>query len=50
MSMDDSIDYTVGVKLNKLLGETVKKGEDLATLYYKKKLPEIVFDNLYKID
>ncbi|MBP5679038.1 MAG: thymidine phosphorylase [Bacilli bacterium] len=50
MSMDDSIDYTVGVKLNKLLGETVKKGEVLATLYYKKKLPEIVFDNLYKID
>ena len=30
---EDKIDYTVGVKLNKLVGETVKKGDVLATLY-----------------
>ena len=37
-----AIDYTVGVVLNKLVGETVKKGDVIATLYVGKK--EVDFD------
>ena len=48
-NIDDKIDYTVGIKLNKLVGEKVKKGENLATIYYKKKVPEYEIDNIYKI-
>ena len=48
-NIDDKIDYTVGIKLNKLVGDKVKKGDILATIYYKKKVPEISFDNIYKI-
>ena len=49
-NMNDKIDYTVGIKLNKLVGDSVKKGDVLATIYYKKKVPEFDFDNIYKID
>lgn len=42
VSKSDSIDYTVGVVLNKLVGETVKKGDVIATLYVGKK--EVDFD------
>lgn len=49
-NIHDKIDYTVGIKLNKLLGDTVKKGDILATIYYKKKLPDIEIENIYKID
>jgi pyrimidine-nucleoside phosphorylase len=49
-NIEDKIDYTVGVKLNKLVGDSVKKGDILATIYYKKKVPEYEFDNIYKID
>ena len=49
-NIEDKIDYTVGIKLNKLIGDTVKKGDVLATIYYKKKLPEIKIDNIYKFD
>ena len=45
----DKIDYTVGIKLNKLLGDTVKKGEVLATIYYNIKVPDVNFENIYKI-
>ena len=48
--IQDKIDYTVGIKLNKLVGDTVKKGQLLATVYYKKNLPKIVVDTIYKID
>ena len=34
--LDDKIDYGVGIKLNKQLGDTVKRGELLATLYINK--------------
>lgn len=34
--LDDKIDYGVGIKLNKRLGDTVKRGELLATLYVNK--------------
>lgn len=49
-NIHDKIDYTVGVKLNKLLGDKVKKGEVLATIYYKKNIPDIDVENIYKID
>ena len=34
-NIKDKIDYTVGIKLNKQLGDNVKKGDLLATLYVK---------------
>ncbi|MCI8568881.1 MAG: thymidine phosphorylase [Bacilli bacterium] len=46
----DKIDYSVGIKLNKLLGDTVKKGEVLATIYYNKKEIEFDFDSIFKIN
>jgi thymidine phosphorylase len=42
VSKSDSIDYTVGVELNKLVGDSVKKGDVIATLYVGKK--EVDFD------
>ena len=49
-NIQDKIDYTVGIKLNKLIGDTVKKGDVLATIYYKKRLPEIKIENIYKFN
>ena len=49
-SIQDQIDYTVGIKLNKLIGDKVKKGDILATIYYKKKVPEIKIENIYKFE
>ena len=48
-NITDKIDYSVGVKLNKLVGDKVKKGEVLATIYYKKSFPDVQFENIYKI-
>ena len=48
--MDDKIDHSVGVKLNKLIGDSVKKGDVLATIFYNKKLPEIKIDDIYKFE
>ena len=49
-TIHDKIDYSVGIKLNKLLGDKVKKGEILATVYYGKKPIDVDFNNIYKID
>ena len=46
----DKIDYTVGIKLNKLVGDEVKKGDVLATLYVNKSVPEVNIDNIFTID
>ena len=46
----DKIDYTVGIKLNKLVGDEVKKGDVLATLYVNKSVPEVNIDNMCTID
>jgi len=46
----DKIDYSVGVKLNKLVGEKVKKGDILATLYVNKALPEVDIDKIFTIE
>ena len=45
-----SIDYIVENKKTILVGEKVKKGDVLATIYYNKCLPEIKIDDIYKID
>ncbi len=46
---NDKIDYTVGIKLEKLVGDTVKKGDVLATLYVKKNVPDIKLDDIFTI-
>ena len=48
-NIDDKIDYTVGVKLEKLVGDTIKKGDVVATLYYKKNIPKYDFKKIFTI-
>ncbi len=48
-SITDKIDYTVGIRLEKLVGEHVKKGEVLATIYYSKSKPNIEYDKIFGI-
>ena len=50
MNINDKIDYSVGVKLNKFVGDKVKKGDILAFVYYNKKLPDIKIDDIYKFE
>lgn len=47
---EDKIDYSVGVKLNKLVGEEVKKGDVLATLYVKEKVDLDNLETIFTID
>lgn len=49
VNKNDVIDYTVGIKLEKLVGESVKKGDKIATLYVGKSVPEIVVENIFDI-
>ena len=35
---EDKVDHSVGIVLNKLVGEKVKAGDVLATLYVKEKI------------
>lgn len=49
MKMEDKIDYTVGVRLHHFVGEKVKKGEILATLYVKKSVSDLKIDDFYTI-
>ena len=46
----DKIDYTVGIELNKMIGDTVKEGEVLMTLYTKKEAPDVNVENIFTID
>ena len=48
--IDDKINYGVGVKLNKFVGDSIKKGDVLAYLYYDKKLPDIDIDKIYQFE
>ena len=48
-NIGDKIDYTVGVKLNKLVGDSVKKGDVLATVYYKRQVPPIDIEKIFII-
>lgn len=48
----DSIDYAVGVTFNKVIGDKVKEGDVLGTIYYNKKLDKMdkLFINSFKIE
>jgi len=48
-SKEDSIDYGVGIVLNKLVGESVKKGDVLATLYVNEKVDPVQYENIFEI-
>ena len=46
---EDKVDHSVGVKLHKLVGETVEKGDVLATLYVKERVNLKDFENIFDI-
>ena len=46
---EDKIDYSVGIKLNKLIGENVKKGEILAYIYTKDSIKDIDVKQFFTI-
>lgn len=46
---DDVIDPTVGIKLNKVVGSRVKKGDLLCTLYVNKEIDEEKVKNIFVI-
>lgn len=50
VNKNDKIDYSVGIKLHKMIGDTVKKGAILATLYIGKVLPDFEVDTIFKIN
>lgn len=50
VSKEDKIEFGVGIKLNKLEGEEVKKGDTLATIYYNKDFEMPSIDDIYKIE
>lgn len=50
VTKEDKIDYTVGIKLNKLVGDSVKKGDVLATLYVNKNVPNYEIEKIFKIN
>lgn len=50
VSKEDSIDYTVGIRLEKLVGEKVKKGDVLATLFVGKKCPDVNLNSIFTIN
>lgn len=49
VNKEDKIDYNVGIYLNKLVGDTVKKGDTLATIYVNKKVDLSKFDDIFTI-
>lgn len=46
---EDMIDYSAGIKLNKLLGDKVKKGDVLATIYTNEKIKLPSSNEIFKI-
>ena len=50
INIKDKIDYGVGIKLNKLVGDSVKKGDVLATLYVNNNNFDINIDNIFVIE
>ena len=48
-SIKDKIDYSVGIRLNKLVGDKIRKGDVLATLYIGSVSPTINIDNIFTI-
>lgn len=49
VSKEYKIDYNVGIYLNKLVGDTVKKGDLLATVYVNKNIKLDEFDDIFVI-
>lgn len=49
VNKEDKINYNVGIYLNKLVGDTVKRGDTLATIYYDKKVDLSKFDDIFTI-
>lgn len=49
INKEDKIDYNVGIYLNKLVGDTVKKGDILATVYVNKNVKLDEFDRIFTI-
>lgn len=49
VNKEDKIDYNVGIYLNKLVGDTVKKGDILATIYVNKNVKLDEFDKIFTI-
>ena len=48
-SKEDKIDYTVGIQLNKIVGDEVKKGDILAYIYTEKSIKNINSDEIFTI-
>ena len=46
---EDKIDYSVGIKLNKVIGDFVKKGDVLCTIYYNKEFEKVDVDKIFFI-
>ena len=48
----DKIDYSVGIVLNKVVGDKVTKGETLATIHYNSKVENMskILEESYKIE
>ena len=49
VSKEDKIDFEVGIKLKKLVGDEVKKGEVLATIYYHKDFEMPKVESIFEI-
>lgn len=47
---EDKIDHGVGVRLHKLVGETVEKGEVIATLYVNEKVDSSLYEKIFVIE
>ena len=47
-TLDDTVDYTAGIVLDKKYGEYIKKGERLATVYGKQEKNKIAAEELIK--
>ena len=50
INIKDKIDYGVGIKLNKLVGDTVKKGDVLAILYINNNKFDVNVDSIFVIE
>ena len=46
----DKINHSVGIKLNKFVGEEVNKGDVLMTLYVSKTIPDVNINNIFTIE
>ena len=49
VNKNDTIDYSVGIRLDKLVGDKVKKGDIIATLFVGKKCPDVKIDTIFTI-